>query len=219
MRFKCLCVCAIIALFSPAAMADTVSFSDSVAVQLTDWSLSVSIPRFDPGLGTLDSIDFSVDGHVEGSVQFESLDSSPSTVMTTLAATIALLRPDNSEIVSVFPAFATSDNVLEFDGNIDFGGDSGRSYFDIVADLSNSHTSPLPLSDLALFTGFGNIILPVTANAASTVSGAGNLIGIISTLAGADIMVTYNYTVPEPATAFLAVVAGAYMLRYRRSPR
>jgi|CXWL01.1.fsa_nt_gi hypothetical protein len=220
MRFKPFYACALIGCLSSTAVADSVSFSDSIPVQLTDWSLSVSIPRFDPLLGTLDSIDFEISGHVEGSVQFESLDSAPSTVMTTLAAVISLQRPDTSVITSVLPAFATSDNLLEFDGNIDFGGDSGRSYFDIVADLMNSHTSPPPVSDLALFTGVGNIILPVTADAASTVSGAGNLVGIISTSAGADVMVTYNYTpIPEPATAFLAFAAAAYMLRYRRSPR
>lgn len=179
------------------AMADSVQYSDTVALTLTNWDDTVSIQQFDPGLGNLISVAFELNGHVEGSAKFESLDSAPATVNMNLAAEIDLQRPDLSSLVTVLPLTATSDAVGAFDGTIDFGGTSGRTYDSLSGDDTESSITT-NAGDLALFTGLGTIDLPVSAMGASTGSGAGNLILQFSTSASASVTVTYEYEVPVP---------------------
>ncbi|MEZ4649706.1 MAG: choice-of-anchor E domain-containing protein [Candidatus Eisenbacteria bacterium] len=180
-----------------AASADIVNvqYSDTIALGATNWNGTVSFPQFDPVLGTLLSVTFELSGHVEGSAKFESLDASPATVTMNLAAEIDLQRPDLTSLVTVLPLVATNDNVLAFDGVIDFGGDSGRTYEGLSGDDTESSTTMNP-ADLALFTGNGTIDLPASAIGASTGSGAGNLILQFATSASCDVTVNYEYEEP-----------------------
>jgi hypothetical protein len=191
----------IVLLASTPATAATISFSDSIPLASTSWSSSVTVSKFDPSLGTLNSITFELDGHVEGGAKFESLDSSPTTVTMNLTADIELQRPDTSTIVITTPLVQTVDSVTAYDSVLDFGGTSGKTYAGLSADDSDSAVSPPPASDLVLFTGLGNITLPVEAKGASSGSGAGNLILQFNTSASADVKVTYDYEpIPEPST-------------------
>lgn len=214
----------ICAIASSSALADEVTYSGSVPLTTTNWSSSISIPKFDPTLGNLTGLTFSLTGYVQGSAKFESLDAAPATVTMDVAAQIKLQRPDLTDLVVVLPTVSTSDSVTMFDGTIDFGGTSGKTY----AMLSNSKTetfaSPPPLSDLALFTGVGNIVLPVAATGMSKGTGAGNLLTQFNTSASADARVKYVYTpntaVPEASSVLLALsglgtIAGLTRLRRR----
>lgn len=201
-----------------SVQAATVSHGPySIALSSTNWTDSISVPQFDPGLGTLTQIDFSLSGHVEGSAKFESLDASPATVDMALKATITLQRPDLSSLVTVIPVANTSDNVAAFDGTMDFGGVSGKTYTGLSGDDVLAFSSPPPLADLALFTGLGSINLPVSATGTSIGSGAGNLITQFLTSASAEASVTYHYDpVPEPASLALLAAGGLMALRRRR---
>ena len=86
-----------------AQAASSVTYSDSIGLATTDWNQNVSVPKFDPALGTLDSITFKLIGHVEGNARFESLDASPAVITMDLKATLTLLRPDLSPILAVIP--------------------------------------------------------------------------------------------------------------------
>jgi hypothetical protein len=223
MRLKTCCCALVLTALTAAtgvAKADQVTFMASVPLGPTNYNSSVSVSKFDPALGILNKVTFMLTGHVEGSAAFESLDAEPALVEMELAAEITLQRPDLSTLVVALPLVATSDNASAFDGLIDFGGASGKSYAGLANTVSEMSMSMNPL-DLLLFTGPagmpGNITLPVVAEGASTGSGAGNLLLQFATSASADVKVTYEYTVPEPATAGLTGLLGVGLLRRRRA--
>jgi hypothetical protein len=183
---------------SAAAQTQTVCFTDTIPLQPTNWSGQVSIPKFDPNLGTLQSIAFDLTGNVQGSARAESLDAAPTIVNTSFSANITLTRPDLSVIVVTLPVANFSDSFTAFDGVLDFGGTSGTIHAGINVSDTQSFMSPPPASDLPLFTGAGNILLPVTAQGASLATGAGNLITQFMTDAAATVRVCYTYLPNNP---------------------
>lgn len=204
-----------------AAQAASVTYSDSVNLQITNWSDTVSIQKFNPALGTLTNIKFELEGTVEGTIMAESLDAAPATITLDLAAKITLTRPDLSTLAVVLPTSSNVFNATAFDGVIDFGGTSGITLPNLTATDTDTAVSPPPASDLALFTGVGSIVLPVTAAGTSKATGAGNIATIFSTNASAVVRVTYFYdtVVPEPASVAMAAMGvlgvGALGLRRR----
>ena len=224
MKRFALLLCVLLGQLAAAAIAGAavVSYSGSIPLAPTNWSSAITIPKFAPTLGTLNSIVFILNGQIQGTTRFESLDSQPSMVTMLLSAQLKLLRPDNSTIAVAIPTVTTADNATAFDGLADYGGTSGMTHDDLSAYQSVTNTSPPPSSDLALFTGPGDITLPVIAIGYSIGSGSGNLYLGFSTSASADAVVKYIYDpVPEPS-AMLALlsglggVAGAVAFRRKR---
>ena len=209
---KALAVAALLVGAATSSQAAFVTYTDEIPLTGTNWNDILTVQQFDPGLGTLTSINFKLYGYVEGDVQFESLDNEPATVTTELSARITLKRPDNSTLVVTTPLHETQDDVTAYDGVLDYGGTSGRSYFNLEADDVDEANSPPPPSDLILFTGLGTIDLPVSAEARSLASGAGNLDARFRTTAGAMVEVTYYYAtsqpIPEPSSLALVLVGG-----------
>jgi len=179
-----------------------ICFSGSVPLQTTNWSTNVNLSKFDPDWGTLQQIHVTLAGEVRGTARAESSDPSPTQVTTDFQAQITLTRPDMSVIVITIPIANFVDNLSAFDGVVDFGGTSGFTHGNIVANDSDSVTSPPPASDLVLFSGPagapGTIALPVAAAGASQATGSGNLIVSFSTQASASAEVCYKYTNDAP---------------------
>jgi len=184
--------CISLTLLPTAACADEVSYSDSVPLGSTNWTDSVTVPKFNEVDCTLNEVCFTLEGHVEGTAKFESEDASPTTVTMNLQATIELQRPDSSPLATVIPLVETSDDVTAFDGIIDFAGTSGKTYSDLSGDKTENDCTTDP-ADLALFTGSGDITLPAEAIGSSYGSGAGNLWLQFSTSASVAVTVTYYY--------------------------
>lgn len=196
---------------SGTALASTISFSDTHLMSSTNWNDVMHIQQFDPSLGTLTGINFSLKGDILGDVRFESYDHLPTTVYTYLQAMVTLQRPDLSTIVATTPVSSNTDLVTAYDGVDDNSGSSGRTYVDLAATASNAANSPPPAGDLALFTGLGTIALPVKAEALSYGIGPGNWSPTFETKAAAEVTVTYTYgnpPVPEPSSLALLLMGG-----------
>lgn len=204
---------------SPATVPPDVctTYSDLVSVTPTDWTLSVTIPKFDPALGILNSIEFELIGHIEGTAYYENFENMDADISLTLSASILLTRPDLSTLLTVTPSVLILEHPDAFDGAWDYDGDSGSTFAALSTDATVSAISPPPISDLVLFTGLGNIVLPISATANSTGSGPGNWIFGFSTDAGADVNVTYCYTpIPEPTTLALLLPGAIAAIGRRR---
>lgn len=212
---------ALLAVLAAAGVANAaeVCYDGSFSLARTNWSDSLVIPKFDPALGTLLSVRWSVTGNIEGSAAFESLDASATTINTALSATITLTRPDATPLQVIIPVAMNSDGAAAFDGTIDFGGTSGKTYPGLMASDSGSSSTNAP-ADLALFTAamLGETIsLPVSAVGSSTGSGAGNLLLLFNTFAGASVEVCYEYEpVPAPGALALLGLGGLVAGRRRR---
>ena len=178
------------------AQTATVQFSDAVALTTTNWDRTVSIPKFNPALGSLISVTLTLNGRIEGQAAVESSDSSPITITTQFKADITLARPDNSVLAVVIPQVDNVSNLAPSDGTLDFAGPSGQTFANLIQSAQQSVTSPPPPSDLALFSGAGNIILPVLARGTSQAVGSGNVTTSFATKAAATVTVIYLYTPP-----------------------
>jgi hypothetical protein len=217
-------------LFATQAQAAFISYSASIPLSDTDWDSSVTINKFNPGLGTLTGIQLTLTGSLLGDVQVENKSRTTARFIDSqLGVTITLMRPDFSTLVVTAPMTSFHDFLAAYDGTTDFGGASGKTHSGITASVTNSFASPPPASDLALFTGSGTITLPVSAVTDSLVSGA-NLAAIIDTSASATVDVQYQFTlnppsvrVPEPASLVLLgsglMAAGAAGRRRKRAAK
>ena len=165
---------------------------------------SLSIPQFNVAGGTLQSISIVFLGSLTASAKLENLSAFPVGVTASDAGTYVLKRPDTSSIATVTPSASSVATLAAVDGVIDFDGTSGNTF----ADKTGTDSASLTLStasDLALFSGAGNLSLTVSATAAPSAIGGPNLISSTATVGFASATVTYNYSVPEPKEYAAAV--------------
>ncbi len=178
----------------------------------TDWdgtTQSVTLPQFDPTLGTLTDISLSLYGSIISSGQLQNTaapaaDGSNTAAIERDTATmeITLVTP-GGEVLKVNPqqfSFA-SPLMLAPGASYLFGAD---------APVTSSETNSVAVTtDTSPYVGTGSLLFPLTAatNNAVVYNG-GNLKIFQSTSARAEATVTYTYDlaatdVPEPASAVL----------------
>lgn len=198
--------------------AEAVNFSDALPFVTTGTSTTrhLHLPKFDPSLGVLQSIELMITGRLEGTLRFENKDLTPRTINMDLSARLELFGPDSASLGFVEPLVSITRNAPGYDGTTDFGGDSGET----IAGLSESISLPPILFPVgtygSMFTGLDTVALPVTATGQSHGSGGGNVLFFITTLTSAEATVIYTYAlVPEPA-GFALVVLCVFACRRRR---
>lgn len=172
---------------TPALLAK----SATIPTTATDWTQSLTVPQFDPSLGTLTSIDIVNAGTFTSSIKVESLDGGSSNIVATVSGSLTLTGTGVSGLVSTSSA-NKSFTASAFDGTIDFGGTSGHDF----GSPNTSGTNTLTISDpasLAAYIGGGNMTFSDVAHATSSASGAGNLLTQIGTTANAQLSVVYHY--------------------------
>jgi hypothetical protein len=160
---------------------------------------SLAIPRFDSGLGTLRTIEFTLSAQIRGLHECENLSPNLCPLTATVACTCTLLRPDHTAVLSASPQESFTYTLQGFDGTIDFQGPSGST--DIAAATDTAHAaSPPPQSDISLFSGPagnpGTVRLEFTSMETSNCNGPANGETIFIVWTSAVVTVCYIY---EPA--------------------
>jgi hypothetical protein len=208
-----------------SANAASISYNTSTDFQLTNISNApLSVQKFDSSLGTLNSVTLTFTGDLEGNAKFENLGASSTPITVNLAGQLGLTLAGQS-LFSInpqetYPQDSSGYQVGAFDGTIDFAGTSGKTIQGLTAQKSETQ-SFTDAQFLQAFTGTGNLDFLFSALATSTVSGSGNMISQITTLAKAGVKVTYDYdpaqSVPEPSAALgFGLVAGIGLLSQRK---
>jgi hypothetical protein len=184
----------VLGISAATAHGATVTYSASVALQSTDWSATLTIPQFDPALGTLTSVTVEVRDSLVHKVEFENQSpSSTSRFRDSVYVTVDVLRPASTSLVTAISKIYQTSLVGTYDGTLDYAGTSGITVDGLVNYTINSSTTTAS-SDLALFTGTGTIGLPCQAVAYFLFSyNGGNASYRLTTQAQALVLVTYTY--------------------------
>ncbi len=189
-------------------LATTITYNTSTPIALTptNWTGSLAFQKFNPTLGILDSVTINLSGYMETTITVSSTANATGYAKTSVELSVqdAGGNLNVPEITLISPAF----NFTNLNGTVVSGllTKSGSS--------SDTYTSSAVLAE---FKGIGDILL----NAGTFVetllaftSGNANA----SQVTGASLTgsVTYNYTVPEPATIAI-LCGGAFALFKRKS--
>lgn len=209
-----------------APVTTSPEFTASIPVTPTDWSPGfppavtnpVNIPKFDPSLGKLQSVNMRIDYSLQN--DFSMTFTAPATITVGMTqAKITVDRPDKTVFATALPPDVSKSETVTgppFPKDVNF-----------LNVPSNGTSGPMTLTsaaDLTLFTAGkkGETIgLPVFATAHSNfMSSTANGVGVVNTRAGANVVVSYTYApVPEP-TSLIVLGAGAlfvFSVRRRRA--
>jgi len=189
-----------------SAHADTLSYDLIVPLTTAPWSSVLTLPEFDPTLGSLTSVQFAVTGSIQGQLVVRNSSGNALSNTATVTADFSLLAPGGNSFDS-FDVVAS-----RYYGT--------PSHTTAAYDYSGSLTSLATFTDqsiLDLFTGIGSVDL--TGSVSPFVLGNifSDPVEINTALAGLEVQTTYTYSpVSEPATSVLLGL-GCVLLLSRKS--
>ena len=193
--------CAFLALGSASAADLSSSYSTTVNTQAAGWSRTAAIPRFDPAIGTLTSVEIQLNGLIRSTPRAENLDNQPRHLVVGSSGVVTLFNPATAfTYVTVAPQVTTELDVTSFDGVTDYAGNGGGpgSGFVIDPPLANSAHNHFELhntdSEFANFIGSGLINLGLAGQGYPIASGANSISSQITTDVGAELQITYFYS-------------------------
>ena len=181
----------------PGQQQQTLTVSNSFGPQAPPWNgLQLTVPKFDPALGTLISAKVTATGSIQGSIQIENLAPQALNVTANLSSNLAVTGPIPQLLMT--PTSSISQNFGAYDGNTDFRGPSGGSFFNLTAQDSEMATITDPAVLLASYTGPGNVVFTHNAQDGSNHDGPGSLALIFLNQSKVDISIVYTYCADLP---------------------
>lgn len=174
----------------------------------------VTLPQFDPTLGSLTGVTLGLYGNIRSSGTLDNTGNATADVsLYSASLDITLLRPGtrvpwsqaNGDLLTASPALFTIFNTTIAAGqSVAFNTDTPLNSFDSDVDSATAALSP---TSFAPYIGLGTLLFPLFAkiNVAKAVSGSTLKLDQV-TAARAEASITYSYdltTVPEPASSAL----------------
>lgn len=175
----------------PSTLTKTVTFDPTQ----TNFDLEGVLEQFDPSLGDLQSIEIVHDGSITSEILVENYSNdSESDISGTVSGTLTLVAPGVHDDLTI-SGYAGSFHAGTYDGDTDFGGDSGTSFGEQTADGSN--TIIVTGSDMDAYIGTGTVNISESAVATSNATGGGNLDVRVRSTGQSTITVKYHYLAPD----------------------
>lgn len=196
------------------AQAAYVTYSQSIAPEQTNWKYQLDFAQFNPSLGVLTGVLFTLDGKMNASFGGENKSKKADTLSNQFVGHLMFILPDGAEKLDFDQS--VSRDVAAFDGISDLGGNSGYT----GQTLAQALTRNIVMNDLQSFYGAGLFSVHVHAKATAKVKGSGNVDSSAEAFAGAGLSLRYDYepaavlrtsldaqAVPEPASMALVGLA------------
>ena len=178
---------------SASIPTQAITHSASFPTTTTDWTLSREIPRFDPALGTLRSVEISASATITSTMKAESLDIDTATITAVVAGALNVTAPGGKTLAAAPTNNAGSFDAAPYDGTANFSGPSGHD-FGANSATDSTTTTITDVAGLAAFSGAGSASFQASVLATSRTTGGGNVLNEIHTNAGAELQVVYRYT-------------------------
>jgi hypothetical protein len=174
-------------LTSVAAFAATSTHTLTVFPAATNWSVTNSVPQWNPADGTLNSVTVTVAGNVSSRFRAESRDTTDGVITATTDAHVTATTGGVTADAAIDPTHTQA--VTAYDGVLDYAGTSG---FTVTSVATGSDAEVA--SVLTPFIGTGTVPVTAGATAAASYEGPGDYRFIVNTTASALVVVTYDFT-------------------------
>jgi hypothetical protein len=185
----------------------TVTYTDVYPPGTTEWSHNFVLPLFDPAWGTLQSVYIAASESVNMNGTVQNTSTGPQSFTFRAGSLLTVTLPDSLGYLQPSPLALAQAYNLPAGGSAPYGPVSASD------SVNYTYTAPV---DMAWFQGVGTFTLPAFTQTQELIAGGGgNIIAILSTVAGATVQVEYTY-IPEPASLALLALGGAVMLLRRR---
>ncbi len=179
-------------------LVETAVFPTSITPTPTNFNLPGTVQQFDPSLGVLQSVVINEQGTINSTIGVENTSTSSSSQITaTVSGKLEVTGPGVDLVVNPSDNLATF-NATTFDGKVDFGGSSGKTY--PTSSVSGSQSLTLtgnainPFVSSGTGSATGTVSLTEIGQGTSTATGSGgNLVVTTTNTASAIVTVTYNY--------------------------
>ena len=186
-------------LLTTLGSAQAASFTQAytLAPTLTDMSSFVELAKFDPAMGTLQSISIGLYGTLGGSGGVENLQTKKASIFSlTLTGDVQFVLPGVASLSASNVALLSETVTLaKFDGTRDRAGSSGQSY---TYSTDISATTTIDPLQFGAFIGEGVVSAPISATASSAIAGPSTRFASFDTNFSGRVVVTYDYLTQPP---------------------
>ena len=189
MRFKSILI--FIFIFVASAGAEIAEFCDAIELQDADWSGIFSLPKFDPDLGTLKTVEISLNVSLSQQVAIENTGRGTLSLNSTTDSVLTVLLPDDGALAAN-TTLAISQDLGQYDGDVDYAGSSGMN----LTKTSISGALAYPIQDISAFElrrPGENLTLEGAIETMQNSSTKGSASSLIRTKAEASVCVYYGY--------------------------
>jgi len=190
----------------PAGAAEqTVCHDGTLARQRTEVDTDMTVPQFDPALGTLLEVSVPQQGvHLDTDAVFENVAQTSVLFEEHMSYQVTFTSPgglSSPPVVTGTIERIPSQTLAAFDGTLDFAGVSAVAQPSTSRDANAAPVSTTDPATLAAFTGSGSMPFHVATEIGETFTGGGGNIQFqINTFVAGSVRVCYRYAPAAPPT-------------------